>query len=88
MFVYSVTSESSFNTIYTYYAKMALYRNMSEVPIFLVASLDGLTPINPRIVTELKGRKMAADLKNCCYFEVSSERGYNVHEVFHEGWSL
>ncbi|ESO09977.1 hypothetical protein HELRODRAFT_109375 [Helobdella robusta] len=63
---------------------MGLYRHMIDVPIFLIASRDGVSNSNPRIISEAKGLKMANDLKNCHYFEVCSENGFNVELVFHE----
>ncbi|KAB7504115.1 Transforming protein p29, partial [Armadillidium nasatum] len=38
IFVFSLENEPSFNAIYNYYAKMALYRNTTEVPLILVGT--------------------------------------------------
>ena len=38
VFVFSLENEISFNAIYSYYAKMAHFRNTAEVPIILVGT--------------------------------------------------
>lgn len=38
IFVFSLENEASFNAIYTYYTKMAHYRNSGEIPIILVGT--------------------------------------------------
>lgn len=38
IFVFSLENEMSFNAIYSYYAKMAHYRNTAEVPLILVGT--------------------------------------------------
>ena len=35
---FSLENETSFNAIYNYYAKMAQYRNIQEVPLILVGT--------------------------------------------------
>ena len=36
--MFSLENETSFNAIYSYYAKMAHFRNTAEVPIILVGT--------------------------------------------------
>ena len=38
IFVFSLENETSFNAIYNYYAKMAQYRNIQDVPLILVGT--------------------------------------------------
>ncbi|XP_069119625.1 centaurin-gamma-1A-like isoform X2 [Argopecten irradians] len=38
IFVFSLENEISFHTVYSYYAKMAHYRNAAEVPLILVGT--------------------------------------------------
>ena len=38
IFVFSLENETSFNAIYNYYAKMAQFRNIQEIPIILVGT--------------------------------------------------
>lgn len=38
MFVFSLENETSFNTVYHYYAKMAHFRNTADVPLILVGT--------------------------------------------------
>ena len=35
---FSLENETSFNAIYNYYAKMAQYRNIQEIPLILVGT--------------------------------------------------
>ena len=86
IFVFSLENEISFNTIYTYFSKMSVYRNnMQDIPILLVGTQDSISENSPRVITDAKARKMATDLKNCTYYEVCSTYGLNVEKVFQEG---
>lgn len=38
IFVFSLENEASFNAIYSYYTKMAHYRNSAEIPLILVGT--------------------------------------------------
>ena len=38
IFVFSLESEASFQSIYSYHAKMAQYRNAAEIPCILVGT--------------------------------------------------
>ena len=43
IFVFSLENETSFNAIYSYYAKMAHFRNTADVPIILVGTQGEIT---------------------------------------------
>lgn len=83
--VYNVADENSFKALYSMYAKMCIHRAMGSLPIFLVASRDGVTDTTPRLIVEAKGRKMAQELKGCCYTEVKAQFAYNVEALFNAG---
>ena len=38
IFVFSLENEVSFQSVYTYYAKMAHFRNTAEIPLILVGT--------------------------------------------------
>ena len=38
IFVFSLENEASFNAIYSYYTKMAHFRNSAEIPLILVGT--------------------------------------------------
>ena len=38
IFVFSLENEMSFQTVYSYFAKMAHYRNAAEIPLILVGT--------------------------------------------------
>uniref|UniRef100_A0A6A7FZN1 Centaurin-gamma-1A-like isoform X1 n=1 Tax=Hirondellea gigas TaxID=1518452 RepID=A0A6A7FZN1_9CRUS len=84
IFVFSLENESSFNAIYSYYAKMAHFRSTAEVPLILVGTQDAISENNPRIIDDSRARKLAADLKRCTYFETCATYGLNVDRVFHD----
>ncbi|XP_037780037.1 centaurin-gamma-1A-like isoform X1 [Penaeus monodon] len=87
IFVFSLENESSFNAIYNYYAKMAHYRNTTEVPLILVGTQDGISENNPRVIDDGRARKLASDLKRCSYYETCATYGLNVERVFHDACS-
>lgn len=85
IFVFSVTDESSFNALHSYFSTMFHLRSRSqEVPIFLVASLDGVADNRPRVVDEKRARRLAADMKQATYFETCAVYGHNVEQMFHD----
>lgn len=84
IFVFSLENETSFNAIYNYYAKMAQYRNIQEIPIILVGTQDAINESNPRIIEDSRARKLANDLKRCAYYETCATYGLNVERVFQD----
>ena len=58
IFVFSLENEMSFNAIYSYYAKMAHYRNTSELPLILVGTQDAISESNPRVIDDARARKL------------------------------
>lgn len=84
IFVFSLENEMSFNAIYSYYAKMAHYRNTSELPLILVGTQDAISESNPRVIDDARARKLANDLKRCSYYETCATYGLNVERVFQD----
>jgi len=84
IFVFSLENETSFNAIYNYYAKMAQYRNIQDVPLILVGTQDACNESNPRIIDDSRARKLANDLKRCAYYETCATYGLNVERVFQD----
>ncbi|KAK2145956.1 hypothetical protein LSH36_644g01080 [Paralvinella palmiformis] len=82
--VFSVENEMSFNAIYTYYTKMAHYRNLNEIPVILVGTQDAISESNPRVIDDARARKLASDLKRCSYYETCATYGLNVERVFQD----
>ncbi|GAB6019286.1 Centaurin-gamma-1A, variant 3 [Chamberlinius hualienensis] len=84
IFVFSLENESSFNAIYSYYAKMAHFRNTTEIPLILVGTQDAISENNPRVIDDARARKLAIDLKRCSYYETCATYGLNVERVFQD----
>ncbi|CAG0908916.1 unnamed protein product, partial [Cyprideis torosa] len=84
VFVFSAENQTSFNAIYSCYAKLASYRDIREIPLILVGTQDAISESNPRIVDDAMGRKMAMELKRCQYIETCATYGLNVEKVFLE----
>ncbi|XP_032240266.2 arf-GAP with GTPase, ANK repeat and PH domain-containing protein 3 isoform X2 [Nematostella vectensis] len=82
IFVFSLDDELSYNVISGYYAKMAQYRNISDVPILLVAMKDGVNDEQPKMISDSRIRKLITDLKQCVYMEASALTGNNVDRIF------
>ena len=51
IFVFSLENETSFNAIYNYYAKMAQYRNIQEIPIILVGTQGESSVLSHNLVS-------------------------------------
>lgn len=84
IFVFSLENESSFNAIYSYYAKMAHYRATADIPLILVGTQDAISENNPRVIDDARARKLASDLKRCSYYETCATYGLNVERVFQD----
>ncbi|XP_075231189.1 centaurin gamma 1A isoform X2 [Lycorma delicatula] len=84
IFVFSLENEASFNAIYSYYTKMAHYRNSAEIPLILVGTQDAISENNPRVIDDSRARKLATDLKRCSYYETCATYGLNVERVFQD----
>ncbi|XP_046683093.1 centaurin-gamma-1A isoform X3 [Homalodisca vitripennis] len=84
IFVFSLENEASFNAIYSYYTKMAHYRNSAEIPLILVGTQDAISENNPRVIDDARARKLASDLKRCSYYETCATYGLNVERVFQD----
>ncbi|XP_046357324.1 centaurin-gamma-1A-like isoform X11 [Haliotis rufescens] len=84
IFVFSLENELSFQAVYSYYAKMAHYRNAAEIPLILVGTQDAISESNPRLIDDMRARKLASDLKRCSYYETCATYGLNVERVFQD----
>ncbi|CAC5395626.1 AGAP [Mytilus coruscus] len=84
IFVFSLENEMSFQTVYSYFAKMAHYRNSAEIPLILVGTQDAISESNPRVIDDTRARKLANDLKRCSYYETCATYGLNVERVFQD----
>ena len=82
VFVFSLDSQESFETVLRYYNQMAKYRNLSDVPVLLVGTQDTLNETNPRVIDEQEGRQMAKNIPRCSYYETCSTYGLNVERLF------
>ncbi|XP_064644118.1 arf-GAP with GTPase, ANK repeat and PH domain-containing protein 3-like isoform X7 [Lineus longissimus] len=84
IFVFSLENEMSFHTVYNYFSKMAHYRNTTEIPLILVGTQDAISESNPRVIDDMRARKLASDLKRCSYYETCATYGLNVERVFQD----
>lgn len=84
IFVFSLESEASFNAILDYYHKISQFRNLQSIPIILVGTQDVLSDCRPRVIDDLRARKLAFELNQCAYYETCATYGLNVERVFQE----
>ncbi|KAM6464541.1 arf-GAP with GTPase, ANK repeat and PH domain-containing protein 1 isoform 2-T2 [Liasis olivaceus] len=84
IFVFSLEDEISFQTVYHYYSRMANYRNANEIPMVLVGTQDAISSNNPRVIDDIRARKLSNDLKRCIYYETCATYGLNVERVFQD----
>lgn len=84
IFVFSLENEASFSSVYAHFARMAHYRDLSDLPMVLVGTQDTISESSPRVIDDARARKLAADLKNCTYHETCATYGLNVERVFQD----
>ncbi|XP_060724548.1 arf-GAP with GTPase, ANK repeat and PH domain-containing protein 1 isoform X2 [Tachysurus vachellii] len=84
IFVFSLEDEISFQTVYHYYSRLANYRNTADVPLVLVGTQDAISAANPRVIDDVRARKLSNDLKRCTYYETCATYGLNVERVFQD----
>ncbi|XP_051170154.1 centaurin-gamma-1A isoform X1 [Leptopilina boulardi] len=83
LIVFSVESEESFSIACSYYNRMCSFRNMVDVPKILVGVQDSINESNPRVIKDVRPRKLACDLR-CSYYETCAIYGLNVERVFQD----
>ncbi|XP_014470653.1 PREDICTED: centaurin-gamma-1A isoform X3 [Dinoponera quadriceps] len=83
LLVFSLENEESFSVVCGFYNRMCSFRNMSEVPKILVGVQDSINDSNPRVIKDVKPRKLACDLR-CPYYETCAIYGLNVERVFQD----
>ncbi|XP_015603346.1 centaurin-gamma-1A isoform X2 [Cephus cinctus] len=83
LLVFSLESEESFSMVCSYYNRMSSFRNMSEVPKILVGVQDSINDNNPRVIKDIRPRKLSSDLR-CPYYETCAIYGLNVERVFQD----
>lgn len=85
IFVFSLENEASFSAVYSYYMRMAHFRNNAgDLPLILVGTQDAISESNPRVIDDSRARKLASDLKRCTYYETCATYGFNVERVFQD----
>ncbi|XP_068091348.1 arf-GAP with GTPase, ANK repeat and PH domain-containing protein 3 isoform X2 [Hyperolius riggenbachi] len=84
VFVFSLEDEISFQTVFNYYARLCSYRNTSDVPMVLVGTQDAISATNPRVIDDVRARKLSNDLKRSTYYETCATYGLNVERVFQD----
>ncbi|KAL6425224.1 hypothetical protein ACFW04_009461 [Cataglyphis niger] len=83
LLVFSLENEESFSIVCSFYNRMCSFRNMSEVPKILVGVQDSINDSNPRVIKDVRPRKLACDLR-CPYYETCAIYGLNVERVFQD----
>eukprot|EP00123_Amoebidium_parasiticum_P013207 comp21829_c0_seq1/m.31120 comp21829_c0_seq1/g.31120 ORF comp21829_c0_seq1/g.31120 comp21829_c0_seq1/m.31120 type:complete len:762 (-) comp21829_c0_seq1:259-2544(-) len=91
LLLFSVTDIPSFDQAFNTYHRLHHYN--TEIPIILVGThndtaLDAGDAGSERKVPMLEGKRLAHDLNDIPYFEVSARTGYHVNDVFAEAVRL
>ncbi|KAI6235459.1 CBR-CNT-2 protein [Aphelenchoides besseyi] len=81
LIVFSVANRGSFNVAKHYLQVMADYRRHQDYPIIVIATLESVSQINQRCVTEEEAKRYSLE-RNCGYIEVDSISGSNIEHVF------
>ena len=81
MFVYSITSQATFNNLADLYDQLCRVRDEDDVPIALVGNKCDLE--DERVVGRDQGVNLASQWGRHCFFmEVSAEARINISEAF------
>lgn len=52
---------------------------------FITFFTDTISEDSPRVIDDIKARKLATELKRCSYYETCATYGLNVERVFQDG---
>ena len=59
---------------------------IGDVPLQALSLLaDSISENHPRVIDDVRARKLASDLKKCAYYETCATYGLNVERVFQDG---
>uniref|UniRef100_A0A8C9VJH6 ArfGAP with GTPase domain, ankyrin repeat and PH domain 2 n=1 Tax=Scleropages formosus TaxID=113540 RepID=A0A8C9VJH6_SCLFO len=83
--VFGLENENSFHEVYQNYGKLSTYRDITEIPLIVVATQDKISSTNPRVIDDARVRQICCDLRRCVYYETCATYGLNVNRVFTEG---
>lgn len=61
-----------------------MYTNFFFIKSCLLHYLDSINDSNPRVIKDVRPRKLACDLR-CPYYETCAIYGLNVERVFQDG---
>ena len=81
VFMYSVTSRKSFDSISSYYQRTLRMKDVDFVPMIIVGNKCDLE--KGRQVSNEEGEELAKTL-NCPFFETSAKQGIRVTDAFHQ----
>ncbi|KAL7674092.1 hypothetical protein ACOME3_000372 [Neoechinorhynchus agilis] len=82
VFVYSITSDMSFNELITLHDQMLQVKQTADVPVVLVGNKCDLDTTE-RVISRERGESMAASW-GCPFLETSAKTNQNVQNVFIE----
>uniref|UniRef100_A0A915CLV2 PH domain-containing protein n=1 Tax=Ditylenchus dipsaci TaxID=166011 RepID=A0A915CLV2_9BILA len=80
--VFAVESRDSYQTALQFFKRMTSYRNLSDIPVFLVGTKDTSNENARRVIGEEEARKASQTMKMCGYFECCSAFGHNSEPIF------
>lgn len=63
---------------------ITMYTNVFYIKTCLLHYLDSINDSNPRVIKDVRPRKLACDLR-CPYYETCAIYGLNVERVFQDG---
>ena len=81
MCVYSITSRSSFDEIYSFREQILRVKDKVKVPMVIVANKSDL--VSERRVSKEEGKKIAKSF-DCPFFETSAKAPKNVKDSFYQ----
>ncbi|XP_077966925.1 arf-GAP with GTPase, ANK repeat and PH domain-containing protein 1-like isoform X1 [Styela clava] len=84
VFVFNLSDEASFQSIYNLRQRLSQHRDFTNVPIVLVGTQDSMSPSCPRVIFNDRAMQLASDFKRCSYYETCATYGLNVDRVFQD----
>ena len=82
IFVYSITSQSTFNELQDFWEKLNRLKGPEKIPLLLVGNKCDLE--EDRVVGKDQGYKLAAQFNNCSFMETSARDKNSVSDMFND----
>ncbi|XP_067096508.1 arf-GAP with GTPase, ANK repeat and PH domain-containing protein 2 isoform X1 [Osmerus mordax] len=82
--VFSLENEASFQEVYQFFSQLNTHRSTADIPLIVVGTQDKISSTNPRVIEDIRARKLCVDVRHSVFYETCATYGLNVDRVFAE----